>query len=435
MLILDTQVLIDTIDRVLVLQNYKRLNALQIEILRGALSGATYEEIARQSRWSEAHVKSIGASLWELLTDVFQEDISKRSLPLVIKRRLSDLQLLDLSQATSLEFPDGPVGLTSQYYCDRPPSETNCYAAIAQAGALIRIRAAHQMGKTSLLYRVLHHGEQLGYISVCLNFKLVDQRILQDLDRFLRWFCARVTQKLNIPIQLSDYWDDIFGSKTSCKDYFERYILPRCQQPLVLALDDVDTLFAYPATADGFFALLRAWYEDAKNMPLWAILRLVLVHSTDTYIPLNIHQSPFNVGIPIKLPEFNEVQIHDLARRHGLFWQPDDSQKLMALLSGHPYLIRVALYQMAQASMTLDDVLNMALNVDAPFYAHLQQQLVLLKSQPNLMMALKSLLTDPSSRLHPSELFQLTRIGLITMQQGQICIRCELYRHWFQAYL
>ena len=56
----------------------------------------------------------------------------------------------------------------------------------------------------------------------------------------------------------------------------------------MLALDEVDAVFPYPDIADNFFALLRAWYEEAKTNEVWQNLRLVLVHSTDAYIPFNV---------------------------------------------------------------------------------------------------------------------------------------------------
>jgi len=112
----------------------------------------------------------------------------------------------------------------------------------------------------------------------------------------------------------------------------------------------VDRVFQYPTIADDFLGLLRAWYEEAGygDSELWAKLRLVVVHSTEVYIPLNVNQSPFNVGLPIELSEFSAEQVADLARRHGLNWQINMVERLMNIVGGHPYLVRVALYHIAQ---------------------------------------------------------------------------------------
>jgi hypothetical protein len=434
---------ISELDRLVAGKTSKHLNTLQVNIMRGVWEGATYDKIAEQVRWSEAHVKSVGADLWDLMSDLLNESVTKKNFRATVERRYPDLLSLtpsiivegDVPANGVLEFPDGPVQLASSLYCDRPPIEDRCYGAIAQPGALVRIRAPRQMGKTSLLNRVLAHGEQLGYLTVSLNLQMVDTDILQNLDRFLQWFCARVTQKLDLPQRLSEYWDDIFGSKTSCKDYFESYLLPSCQQPLVLALDDVDTLFTYPETADGFLALLRAWYEEGKNTSLWQGLRLILVHSTDAYIPLKIHQSPFNVGLPIELPEFQAPQVMALATRHGLKWTQTQVGQLMDVLGGHPYLVRLALYQLAQPAATLEGLLGTMLGTNSPFYGHLLEKLTILEGQPVLGVALKGLLASPPKPVKPAELFQLTRMGLVKMEAGQVHIRCELYRQWLTVCL
>ena len=76
----------------------------------------------------------------------------------------------------------------------------------------------------------------------------------------------------------------------------------------MLALDDVDGLFDYPDLTDDFFCLLRTWHEQAKNQDIWQQLRLIVGHSTEVYIPLNVNQSPFNVGLPIDLKQFTPEQ-------------------------------------------------------------------------------------------------------------------------------
>jgi hypothetical protein len=425
------------IDQLVYSKTGKHLNTVQISILEGVLEEKNYEQIATQSLWSEAHVKTVGAELWNLLSEIWGEFVTKKSFRSIITVKLKTSPSLSVkSTISSFPFPDGPVKLDSGLYCDRPPIESRCYEAIKQPGALIRIRAPRQMGKTSLLKRIIQDAEQQQYISVLLNLKLVDTQILENLDRFLQWFCARVTQSLQLPLEITTYWDDLFGSKTSCKDYFQNYLLPKCEQPLILAFDEIDTLFNYAVTADGFFSLLRAWYEEARNNQLWHKIRLILVHSTEIYIPLEINQSPFNVGIPIELPEFNCIQVQTLAHRHGLDWQLDQVEKLMNEVGGHPHLVRLALYQIAQNSLTLEELFDHALSTDSLFYGHLQQQLSYLEKHPTLVGILKKILTDSQiPHLKSVELFQLTRMGLITVDQGKISIRCQLYRRWLNQYV
>ena len=93
--------------------------------------------------------------------------------------------------APELQHPNGQVELTSQFYIPRPPMETRAMETVAQPGALIRIKAPRQMGKTSLMARLLAHAEQQGCYKVSLSFHLADTQDFADLDRFLRRFLCQ----------------------------------------------------------------------------------------------------------------------------------------------------------------------------------------------------------------------------------------------------
>jgi transcriptional regulator with XRE-family HTH domain len=216
------------------------------------------------------------------------------------------------------------TGTAVSDYMERPPIESRCNETILQPGSLLRIKAPKRMGKTWLIDRILAQATKQKYRTVNLSLLLADGSVLSSLDKFLRWFCGIVGRELRLRDQLTDYWVDELGSSQSCTIYFEEYLLSQLEHPLVLALDDVDRIFPYSAIAGNFLAMLRAWYEKGKRSKLWKKLRLVVAHSTEVYIELNIHQSPFNVGESIELPEFNREQVQDLAQRQGLDWQ--DSQ-------------------------------------------------------------------------------------------------------------
>lgn len=331
------------------------------------------------------------------------------------------------------ELPDGQVDIASAFYIERPPIEARCYEEILRPGALIRIKAPRQMGKTSLMARILHKASNHGYQAVPLSFQLADNKVFTDLDQFLRWFCASVTRRLRLPNRLTDYWDEIFGSKDNCTAYFEEYLLENCVSPLALALDEVDSVFQHSDIAADFFGLLRAWHEDAKNRDIWKKLRLVVVHSTEVYIPLSINQSPFNVGLPIELPEFNHDQVYDLAGRHGLNWQDGQVEQLMAMVGGHPYLTRLALYHIKRQDITLEQLLQTAAT-DAGLYSdHLRRHLWNLQQYPELATAMTQVVAVRHPvRLESMQAFRLHSMGLVRLQGNEVIPRCDLYYQYFQ---
>ncbi|MFB2972451.1 AAA-like domain-containing protein [Aerosakkonema sp. BLCC-F183] len=334
------------------------------------------------------------------------------------------------------ELPSGQVRLDSAFYVERIPYEAQCYKAILQPGALIRIKAPRQMGKTSLMARILSQAKEHGYRTVPLSFQHADTNVFNNLNELLRWFCVKISRKLRLHRQIDDYWTDTYGSKDNCTVYFEDCILPEINSPLLLGLDEVDRVFQYPHIADDFFGLLRAWYEEAgysdSDSALWEKLRLVVVHSTEVYIPLNVNQSPFNVGLPIELSEFNQQQVKDLAMRHGLNWQANHIERLMSIVGGHPYLVRLALYHIAQQQLTLDELIESAPTEAGIYGDHLRRHLWNLQEHPDLASAFSKVVTSSISVDLESVLaFKLHSLGLVQLHGNEVKPRFELYRQYF----
>lgn len=339
-------------------------------------------------------------------------------------------QLLALSM--SALYPNGSVPLTSPYYLERP-AEEQAYTEIQKPGALVRIKAPREMGKTSLLLRIMDQAQQQSYQSVSLNLEQVDVNILGDLNRFLRWLCASVTRQLQLAPCLDDYWDEDIGSKVSCSLYFRGYLLEHIQTPLVLALDELNYLFEHPDVARDVLPLFRSWYEEAKRVPIWQKLRLVVAHSTEIYVPLQLTQSPFNVGLPIELTQFSADQARELASRYGYEWDGrGDPEILIDLTGGHPSLIHLAIYHLSQGDINFADLIKTAPTPSGIYGSHLQRHLATLQGQPDLAQALNQVMTANSPvSLDPIQAYKLSSLGLIRLAGNQATQGCQLYRQFF----
>ncbi|MBW4588485.1 MAG: AAA-like domain-containing protein [Aetokthonos hydrillicola CCALA 1050] len=335
-----------------------------------------------------------------------------------------------------IEQPEGQVCLQSAFYVERQPMEADCYEAILQPGSLIRIKAPRQMGKTSLLTRILHHGAQHNCQTAYINFQLADVDFFTNLDKFLQWFCGSVAQALNLKDRLSEYWQGFLVNKDKCTNYFQRYLLSEISSPIIIGLDDVDRLFQYPQVSSEFFALLRAWHETSKNKEIWKKLRLVIVHCQEVYIPLNINQSPFNVGLPIALPEFSFSQVEYLVQQHRLKWTWEEIQQFMVMLGGHPYLVRKGLYEIARGRTTLSQLLRIAPTEQGFYCDHLRRHLSTLQEDSQLASAMKEVaLATGAVRVDSALAFKLRSMGLVKFQENNIIPSCELYRKYFRERL
>lgn len=330
-------------------------------------------------------------------------------------------------------YPSGSVPLDSPFYLERIPAQAQIYAELRKPGALVRIKAPREMGKTSLLLRVLDDANRQGYRTASLNLEQIDEEILDNLNRFLRWLCANVSRQLELEPKLDDYWDEDIGSKISCTLYFRGYLLEQINTPLVLALDEVNHIFEHPQVAKDVLPLFRSWHEEAKRQPIWQKLRLVVVHSTEIYVPLQLKQSPFNVGLPIELTSFSLEQVQQLAHNYGLHWiQEPDMQQLMALVGGHPALMHLALYHLSNQDITLDTLLETATLPTGIYSHHLQRHQATLQEQPELAQALQQVMRSTEPIKLPSILaYKLSSMGLIKLVGDTAVISCDLYRRYF----
>ncbi len=442
------------------------LSEVEQLILHQSWLKQSYSEIAEHSTYDSAHLKEVGSQLWYELSQALGKKVTKKNFPLVLKKYQQDKvahstmkvpqEFLTLAKAppdfpssvpqTPLAFPGAPVPPDSPLYIHRPPIEELACSQISQPGCVLRIKAPKRMGKSSLLNRVMAHAKTLDYNRVFLDFQEAEEAVFASLDKFLRWLCANLSRCLHLNPRLEDYWDEELGSKVSCRIYIEGYLLERIDSPLVLAFNEVNRVFEHPQIAQEFLPMLRFWHEQARVVENWQKLRVVVVHTTEVYIPLKLNQSPFNVGLSIKLLPFSREQVEELAALYGLDWRNNNhSQQLMTMVGGHPYLVNMALYYLCRGGISLEELLQAAPTQAGIYTDHLRSHLAILRNEPQLALALQQLVSAkdsiPIEALTQSQLpsaiaaYKLESMGLVKLDGNQVSISCQLYRTYFRQQL
>lgn len=332
-----------------------------------------------------------------------------------------------------MDIPGSPISLHSRFYIERPPIEALAYTEIRKPGSLIRIRSPKKTGKSSLIFRLINQAVTFGYRTVTIDFQQADTAIFESSDKFLRWLCLNVARQLELAPNLDDYWDEEMGNKVSCTIYFQKYLLKQISGPLVLVLHEVNQIFEYPHIARDFFPLLRFLHEQARQRKIWQKLRLVLVHSTEIYVSLSINQSPFNVGLALKLPGFTFEQVQILAQRYGLNLSEAQIEQLTNMVGGHPYLVHQALYHLFCYNSNLEKLLQEAPTQAGIYSDHLRDLWLKLQKEAELVTALQHLFTSKSSiPLDTFITYKLDSLGIIKSANGHSIISCDLYRIYFQ---
>ncbi len=336
--------------------------------------------------------------------------------------------------------PPSDIEMTEKPYVSHRAIEGVCQAALTQPGSLVRIKAPHRFGKTELISQLQAFAEGEGYKVVVLDLNRVEAPSLESLDRFLRWFCKRIARKLRIREPIDEYWDEGLGCNASCSDYIGEAILENLDEPLVLALDNVDALFEHRAIVLDFFKLVRSWYEEARREPEWRKLRQVVAYSTEPYEFLEIphEHSPLNIGEPIELPAFDQTQVRELVAQFGLTSRVD-LDRLYTMLDGHPELLQIGLkFLRLDARRSLDDLWAESNKMAGVFSSHLDGLEKLLRKSGHLaVMRRVAKSAEPFAvareKADRDAAVALVRFGLVR-EVGDRCIepRCELYREHFR---
>ncbi len=426
-------------DQILFQYTGKYLSDIEIKVLKAAWDCKTYDDMATIYGYSAEYLnKDVGNKLWHKLSEVLGEKVTKKNFKAALKRTWEEQQYKSsIFKINSFQFPEGSLEPNSPFYVQRHGIEMTCYETVVKPGSLIRIKAPKLMGKTSLINRVLDCANKYSYQTIYLDVSCINREILMNLDKLLRWLCCIISKQLKLENRLQDYWDtDILGSNDNCTAYFEEYILTEIDYPLVLALDNVDKIFPYTEVIEDFLGMLRSWHEKGKILEIWQQLRLVIAHSTEVYIPLDINQSPFNAGVPIELLEFDHKQIQDLARLHNLHWDNNQVEILANMIGGHPYLVRLAMYEASSGNITLEQLLQEATTEAGIYSNHLRGYLQLLQEAPGLAQAFKMVVISPEPvELDSMQIYKLHSMGLVRRQDNYVMPRCDLYREYFQRVL
>lgn len=422
----------------------KPLNFIQKVILHETLtkSQKTYAQLAQENNYSEAYIKQwVAPQLWTQLSKALGEKVKKTNCYALLEQRLASAQIQDelttrpnFSKTNILELPEGQLPLTSAFYIKREPMESICHQEILQPGALLRITGPRKIGKTSLLARILAQGQKQNYCVVRLSLHQAETEIFSSTKKFIFWICANVTQQLGLESKLNDYWDEMIGALTSSTIYFRSYILVEVTHPILLAFDGIEQIFEYPTLARDFLALLRSWYEAAKDAEIWKKLRLIIVHATDVYIPVKTNQSPFNVGLVVELSKFNLNQIEDLLQRYSFQVSTSEFELLANITGGFPHLVQLSLYYSKRYRVPLEAVLKDATTEQGIFNRHLNYLFLRLQKDSRLLEGLQEALISPVE-LETEVAFKLKSLGLIHLDQGKAYMSCELYQNYFVNHL
>lgn len=329
-----------------------------------------------------------------------------------------------------LGSPEGTMPYQSPFYIERE-TDHEALQSLREMKGLTVIKGSRQMGKSSLLNRLIAEANVINIKTAFIDFQMIENSAISNADIFYRQFCSLLSWELGVEDRVEEFWKNPLGQVQKTTNYVTKHLLKELpDMQLLVAMDEVERMFASPFRSD-FFSMLRSWYNSRARGNDWARFNVALVTSTEPYqFIADLNQSPFNVGTVVELKDFTSAQVSDLNQLHGNPLSAEQVAKISELLGGHPYLTRKALYLLASKRTTFDELVKNAKEDDGPFGDHLRNHLFRMSDYQELKSGFIQVIKYQRCA-DEHVFFRLRGAGLVRRMGNDVLPRNALYAEYF----
>ncbi|HMS54901.1 MAG TPA: AAA-like domain-containing protein [Fimbriimonadaceae bacterium] len=270
-------------------------------------------------------------------------------------------------QHASVKEKHPPSANSTDFYILRD-SDYQVERALENNEGVILIFGPRQVGKTSLLGRMAGTLRRDNSKVVITDFQTFGRSEVERQETLYRALLNSLASQLGLTYEPS--WNEWVGANSNLDDQV-RKLLDQVPTKVVWAMDEVDRVFG-TEYADDFFGLVRSWHNRRALEPTGAFGRLSLVisYATEAHLFMkDLNQSPFNVGVRVRLRDFSHEQVASLANHFGEVAR--FSKDVFDITCGHPFLTRRAL-SFLFGGRTVEELRRLAASNDGPFSDHLK---------------------------------------------------------------
>lgn len=381
----------------------------------------------------------LGVTNTDKLKGLIQEE-KQEIVKEIAQKVIHQNQTSTIIEPVRIPYPEGPLSKDSLFYLPRIEIEQNIFKEIEENGGLVGIKGARRTGKTSLINTIVSHCQSKKYQFIHINFRELDREKLTTINELLILLLANIFDEIDC-LNLEDFSEGKiqsyfkrFSVRKGFINYVEREVLRKIQSNFVLIIDDLDLIFEFKEVAKELFAVLRSLHENGKSTYKkdFHKLKIVISHSTNSYLSCDVDQSPFNVGYQINLPNLTEEEIKVLSHKYGLKLLEKELLTIYKLTGGSPNLSQIAFYEIASRKKSLTEFLKTAHTEESIFGSHLKNIFNELQENPDLIEAVKQQVQQKSSMILTPEIqFKLVGIGIFKISRNKVVISCEMYKRYF----
>ena len=235
----------------------------------------------------------------------------------------------------------GSLPLNATSYVKRQADEL-LYQAVIR-GDFCYVLNSRQMGKSSLQVQTLNRLRQEGTRCIAIDLTTIGSQHITP-EQWYASILSDLAEGFHLNLDFITWWEKVtqVSLPKRMEMFLDQVLLTQIQQPIVIFIDEIDSLLnlSFPCD-DFFFAFLRACYNRRSDSAEYNRLTFVLlgVAAPSDFI-IDRQRTPFNIGCSIDLSGFKNNNVEPLLS--GLEnWVENPAETLQEILAwtgGQPFL-------------------------------------------------------------------------------------------------
>jgi HAMP domain-containing protein len=343
------------------------------------------------------------------------------------------------------------------------------YKALKQ-GDFCYVFNARQMGKSSLMVRMMHHLQQEGYRCAAIDITRIGGENV-TCEQWYKGLAVELWLGFDLigKVNLKHWWNQHIDLSPlqRLSRFIEEVLLVEVKRedetslpPIAIFVDEIDSVLGLNFPVNDFFALIRACYNQRSLNREYQRLTFVLFGvATPSDLIDNPQRTPFNIGRAIRLNGFKIHEAQPLLQ--GLKETVSSPQlvlkEILAWTNGQPFLTQKLcklIRTEANATLTRNEaewierlvrthiIDNWEIQDEPEHLKTIRDRLLKSKGQVSLILKLYQniLEREQMTIFDCPEIRELLLSGLVVKQQNHLIVHNRIYsevfdRMWIEAQL